>query len=88
MPDEIKPKDGKQKRNLLSFKKKTITNNYGKYSGVVDDSGKAIDNPTVGQSMKTMVNYLKHNWKDESNTYRPEHAHTSLVYKKPKSTTA
>lgn len=69
-------------------KKKKIKNNYGKYSGIVNEKGEAIDNPTVEQSMKTMVKYLKHNWKDESNTYRPEHAHTSLVYKKPKSTTA
>lgn len=62
-------------------KKKRIKNNYGKYSGIVDDKGKAIDNPTVEQSMKTMIQYMKNNT-PESNVYRPEHIHTSLVYDK------
>ena len=75
--------DGKPKKNLLSFKKKKIKNNYSKYSGIIDDNGKPIDNPTVEQSVKTMVNYLKNNT-PESNIYRAEHAHTSLLYDKKK----
>lgn len=87
MPDETPPK----KRNILSFKK-PIKNNYGKYSGIVDETGKKIDNPTIGQSMKTMVNYMKKNQSDQgenpSNTYRPEFQQTSLLYKKKPTTNA
>lgn len=64
-------------------KKKKLKSQYNKYSGVIDDNGKPVDNPTALQSMKTMVQYLKHNT-PESNVYRPEHAHTSLLYSKKK----
>jgi len=88
MPDETPPK---KKKTLLSLKK-NITNNYSKYSGVIDDDGKPIDNPTVEQSIKTMVKYMKKNQSDQgenpSNTYRPEFQQTSLLYKKKPNTNA
>lgn len=78
MPDETPPK----KKTLISLKKKLPTQ-YGKYSGIVNEKGESIDNPTSEQSMKNMVKYLKNNT-PESNVYRPEHAHTSLLYDKKK----
>lgn len=74
-------------------KKKKIKNQYGKYSGVIDDNGKPVDNPTSMQAMKTMANYMKNNKSDQSdnpsNVYRPEFSHTSVLYnKKTISTTA
>lgn len=74
--DEEKPKKNK---NILGFRKEKIKNNYGKYSGVIDEEGKAIDNPTYDQSVKTMVSYLKKNT-PESNVYRAEHAHRAVNY--------
>lgn len=78
--DDEKPK--KAKKLKLD---KNISTQYGKYSGIVDESGKTISNPTSLQAMKNMVQYLKHNT-PESNVYRPEHAHTSAVYDKKKGT--
>jgi hypothetical protein len=78
--NEEEPKKGKKLR--LNNK---IPTQYGKYSGIVDESGKTISKPTSLQAMKNMVQYLKHNT-PESNVYRPEHAHTSAVYDKKKGT--
>lgn len=64
-------------------KKKKLKNQYGKYSGIVDDTGKSVDTPSAIQAIKNMVSYLKNNTPD-SNVYRPEHAHTSAVYDKNK----
>lgn len=87
MPDETPPK----KKVLLSLKK-PIKNNYSRYSGIVDDNGKPIDNPTQIQAMKTMVKYMKNNRSDQSdnpsNVYRPEFQQTSLLYKKKPTTTS
>lgn len=77
-----KEEEPEKKKSFSPFKKK-IKNQYGKYSGIIDETGKSISNPTVGQSIKNMVNYLKNNT-PESNVYRPEHAHTSLLYDKNK----
>lgn len=63
--------------------KKKLPSQYGKYSGIVDDKGNTVRNPTYIQAVKNMVSYLKNNTPD-SNVYRAEHAHTSQVYDKKK----
>jgi len=79
-PIEIKEDENpKKNKNLLSYKRKRIKNNYGKYSGIVDENGRHIDNPTIEQSVKTMIQYLNKNT-PESNVYRPEHAHRAVNY--------
>lgn len=76
--------DNPKKKDL----KKKINNNYKKYSGVVDENGKAVDNPTQLQAMKTMAKYMIKNQSDQSsspsNVYRPEFNHTSVLYNKKK----
>ncbi len=73
----------KKNRNILGYMNKKIKNNYGKYSGIVDDSGKSIDNPTVKQSVETMIKYLNKNT-PESNVYRQEHIHSTKNYDRKK----
>lgn len=87
MPEETP----KKKKVLLSLKKATKTQ-YGKYSGIVDENGKRIDNPTEGQAMKNMIDYMKNNRSDQSdnpsNVYRPEFQPSSVNYKKKPNTKA
>lgn len=82
--DEKEPIKKKTKLKIKGGEmNKNISTQYSKYSGIVDENGKSVDNPTVGQSMKNMVQYLKNNT-PESNVYRPEHIHTSILYNKKK----
>lgn len=78
---EAKDDDKPSKRRSILALKKTVVNNYSKYSGIVDDNGKPVDNPSVLESVKTMIKYLKKNT-PESNVYRPEHAHRAVNYNK------
>lgn len=71
--------DGARKKRLFG---KKIAVPYSKYSGIVDQSGKTIRNPTELQAVRNMIQYLNNNWWDKSNVYRPEHAHTVFNYKK------
>mgnify|MGYP000399726231 CR=1 FL=1 len=86
--NKFKPK---KKKVLLSLNKK-VPKQYGKYSGIVDENGKRVDNPTEGQTMKTMVEYMKNNRSDQSdnpsNVYRPEFQPSSVNYKKKPNTKA
>lgn len=87
-PEDDNPK---KKKVLLSLKKEVKGNNYGKYSGVVDENGKRIDKPTEGQAMKTMINYMKNNKSNQSdepsNVYRPEFEHQTVNYDRKKGNT-
>jgi hypothetical protein len=75
-----------EKRKAKLFGKK-LPGTYKKYSSIIDEKGKTINNPTQLQAIRTMIQYLNNNTPD-SNVYRPEHAHTSVVYKpKPQSLT-
>jgi len=84
MPDDQKPK----KKTLLSLKKKVQGNNYGIYSGVVDENGKRIDDPTKAEAMTTMIRYMKNNKSNQSdepsNTYRPKFEHLTVNYDRKK----
>ncbi len=68
------------KRSILSAKKK-IKNNYGMYSGIINDEGKPVDNPTEEQTVKTMVKYMQKN-SPESNVYHPKFMHHSTIFDK------
>lgn len=79
----IKSKMGMSDDKPKKDSKKKIPTTYGKYSGIVDDDGKTVDNPTVKQAMSTMLKYMKNNT-PESNVYRPEYIHTSVLYNRKK----
>lgn len=68
----------KKKRKGLN---NTISNNYGMYSGVVDDGG-PTDRPTNIQAQKVMIDYMKNNQSDQapnpSSIYRPQFQHHSV----------
>lgn len=59
-------------------------NNYGKYNGIIDENGKAVDVPTADAAIRTMVNYMINNKPSEfvddgSNVYRNEFQHFSIT---------
>jgi len=68
--------------------KKKVKNPSGLYSAIVDEKGKTIRNPTELQAMRNKVEYLKHNWSDQSetpsNVYRPQWEHKAINYNKKK----
>lgn len=70
--EEGPSKKAKKKMN------KEILNNYGIYNGIVDENGKFIDNPSEIETIKTMINYMKHNNPD-SNIYRSPFQHHSIT---------
>ena len=74
---------GRSKELQKYLNEKMPKGQYNKYSGIVDEKGKRIDNPTRIQSMRNMIQYLNHNT-PESNVYRAEHAHTSINYNRKK----
>lgn len=75
--------DDKPKKN-----KKKIPTQYGIYSGIINDEGKSIDNPTVDESMRTMIKYSKNNRPPESdepsNVYRDKMIHIGMAYNRKK----
>lgn len=73
------PKKRKARKKLNEI---IVPNNYGIYSGIIDETGKAIDNPTESQAIHTMVEYMKNNWKGISNVYRPQFMHVGVNYDK------
>jgi len=73
--DETLTGPGKRVRRKL---RNTISNNYGVYSGIVDETGKHNRNPTEYQAIHNMVEYMKNNNPEESNVYRPEFMHHSI----------
>lgn len=80
--------DGGKKSKAEKKADKTTTTavQYKKYSGVIGEDGKPIDNPSEGQSVKTMVNYMKNNT-PESNVYRPDFQHVGVNYNRKKKQT-
>ncbi len=79
--------DDKPKSKKVRIKSgKETKGQYGIYSGVIDDNGKPLDNPTDIQAVKTMVNYMKNNKSDQSdspsNVYRLPFSHLAINYKK------
>jgi hypothetical protein len=100
MSEEITNGDGtrkekKAKRVMLREQKKKIKgSNYDDYSGIVNEEGKYIDKPTVGEAMHTMAEYAKNNKMPgtttlkgtdiSSNVYRPKMVHRVVVYDKKK----
>lgn len=80
-------KDGKPKKLRIKGDKET-KNQYGIYSGIVDEKGKKIDNPTEVQAIKNMAGYMKNNQSDQSdkpsNVYRPKFSHLSILYNRKK----
>jgi hypothetical protein len=67
---------------------KNINTQYNKYSGIVNDEGKTVDNPTELEAVKTMAKYMKKNQSDQSsnpsNVYRPEFSHLGVSYNRKK----
>lgn len=89
-PTDDKPKVGNKVKVKLSRK---VKNNYGVYNGIVNDEGKAVDNPTELEAMNTMIKYAKNNNSDQlepnakskqmpSNVYRNKFMHIGLLYNK------
>jgi hypothetical protein len=68
--------------------KKGLPTQYGTYSGIVNEKGKTIRNPTETQSITNMVGYMKNNRPPEaegaSNVYRPKFSHVGLNYDRKK----
>ncbi len=89
---EEPPKDGEPKKKKVRIKGKETTEQYGIYSGVIDDKGKPVDKPTDVQAVKTMANYMKNNQSDQSdnpsNVYRLPFSHLTMNYKKKPSNNA
>ncbi len=77
--------DGKKRK---AKKDAALTTQYGTYSGIVDQKGKTIRNPTETQAITNMVGYMKNNRPPEaegaSNVYRPNFSHTGIVYDRKK----
>jgi len=71
-----------------SLAQKNVKSPSGIYSGLVDESGKTIDNPTKLQALRNKMKYLKHNFSDQadrpSNVYRPQWEHEAINYNKKK----
>ena len=91
-PDDETKEVAPTKKTKLKVKAgKHLPTTYNKYSGVVDENGKSVDNPTELQAMKTMVKYMKNNQSDQgsnpSNVYRPEFQQHSITYDKKKGST-
>ena len=78
-------KDGGKKSKAEKKAAKTVSpsTQYGRYSGIIGKDGKPVDNPTVAQSIGTMVDYMKTNT-PESNVYNPEYSHHSINVDKKK----
>lgn len=77
------PSDDKPKKN-----KKVLPTQYGIYSGIINDKGKTVENPTVDEAIKNMVRYSKNNRPPESdepsNVYRDKMIHSVMVYNRKK----
>lgn len=85
-PDtDDKPKVSKKVKLKMSG---STTNQYGKYSGIVNEEGKAVDKPTELEAVKNMAAYMKNNQSPQSdkpsNVYRPEFSHMSILYNRKK----
>jgi len=79
-------KDGgkkKSKAERKAAKTESPSTQYGRYSGIIDEKGKPVDRPTLLQSTKTMVSFMKENI-PESNVYHPQWQHHSINVDKKK----
>lgn len=59
------------------YLKEKVPNNYGKYSGVIDNDGSSILTPDYQKAMEINLEYMKNNTPD-SNIYRLENTHHSV----------
>lgn len=86
LPDDDNPKKKKIKGG------KELRTQYNTYSGIINDEGKSIDNPTEREAVTTMAKYMQKNQSDQSsnpsNIYRKKYSHITQAYKKKPSTTA
>lgn len=86
----------KKKKVSLKIKKisdKNISTQYDKYSGIVNEKGESVENPSSVEAIKNMAKYMMRNQSDQSNNpsnvYRPEYSHKVLNYnRKQKQTDA
>lgn len=73
------PDEGKRFKKRKGLNNE-LNHNYG-FSGIIDDKGRNIDNPTENEAIKTMLQFMNHNWDlnspSPSNNYRPVWQHTS-----------
>ncbi len=89
---EEPPKDGEPKKKKVRIKGKETTEQYGIYSGIVNDEGKKVDKPTDIEVLKNTAQYMKNNKSDQSDspstTYRLPFSHLTMNYKKKPSNNA
>lgn len=76
----LMPLDDDPKRKKKKDLQGTVRKNFG-FDGVIDDSGRAIDYPTMEKTIKVMSQFMKNNWGPEapnpSNNYIPQWQHQS-----------
>jgi len=79
--------DGGKKDKKVKIKGKALPTQYGMYSGIVNEKG-AKDNPTEGEAISNMVDYMKNNnmpaSDNPSNVYRPKFSHIGVNYNRKK----
>ncbi len=87
MPNSNINDDGKKKKTLIKIKKesgKFLKSQYDKYSGIVNDKGESVDNPSETEAVRNMAKYMMKNQSDQSsspsNVYRPEFSHSAILY--------
>lgn len=85
--------DAPEKKKKVKIKgDKETTNQYGLYSGIVDENGKTNSTPTELEAMRNMFDYMRNNQPPESdkpsNVYRPKFSHITMAYKKKNQTNA
>lgn len=86
---KVDPSEDGGKKPKVRVKGKNLSTQYGMYSGNVDENGKTNDNPTEGEAMGTMVDYMKNNRPEAdsrggSNVYRPQFSHITMAYDRKK----
>ena len=81
---DAKPKTKAEKE----LSKETVSSPQGVFSAIIDSKGKTKKNPSASEALKTHIEYLKHNWSDQSDTpstnYRPKWQHEAIKYNKKK----
>lgn len=78
---EDPPEDDRKRFKNRKGLNNTLNHNYG-FSGIIDDKGRNIDNPTENEAIKTMLQFMNHNWDvnapSPSNNYRPVWQHQTF----------
>lgn len=86
--EEPKTDDKPKSKKLRVKPGKNIKTQYSTYSGIVNDEGKSVDNPTEVEAVTTMAKYMRKNQSDQSsspsNVYRTKFSHLGLNYDRKK----